>query len=69
MTFIEAIKTCKPLTRRNKSWTYTYTGVYYMEMNRTEHTIPGTFIEPTFFLEHIRLTRQDILARDWIVKR
>lgn len=67
MTFIEAIKTGQPLTRRNKSWTFaTY---MMMGMSKVYTTItPGTFINPNFFLEVVKLTQKDILADDWIVQ-
>lgn len=68
MTFIEAIKTNKPLTRRNKTWTYIPNSVAFMDFG-VVRVVQGTFIDPTFFLEHIILTRRDILANDWIVKR
>lgn len=62
MTIIEAFNTKKPLTRRDKSW-------YYMSAyGNYTYILAGTFIEPTFFLEQIYLTPQDILADDWIIK-
>ena len=65
MTFSEAIKTGRPLTRKN-----------YMFLARTnrvfgalrEMIMPGTFISPEFLLDNVCLKIEDILADDWIVK-
>lgn len=64
MTFIEAIKTRLPLTRKNKGWHYKlhYAHIY------NAYSSPGTFFEPTCFLENVILTYDDIIAEDWVVK-
>lgn len=68
MTLIEAIKTDRPLTRKNKVWSYTPTSIYYVGMPSRYTILPGTFIDPEYFLQTIRLEAADILADDWIIQ-
>lgn len=68
MTFQAAIRTGLPLTRKRKTWIYTNQYSYWAMMNPTA-IFPGTFIDAEFFLNQIRLTKEDVLAKDWIVKR
>lgn len=67
MTIIEAFKTGKPLTRKNRVFSYesTYTNISMP----TTHIIPGTFIDPWFLLSTVDLSIEDILAKDWVVKK
>jgi hypothetical protein len=67
MTFLEAIKTELPLCRKNKSFGYSST--YVFGNDHYTDIVRGTFIDPLFFLEYIILTKEDIMAKDWIVKR
>lgn len=69
MTFIEAIKTKRPLTRKDRCWSYTIrTNNYFIGSPLRFQVTPNTFIDPDYFLENFSLTPQDILAEDWIVQ-
>jgi hypothetical protein len=66
MKFVDALQSGQPLTRRDKTWTYLYSGSYLALTNHTT-IAPNTFIDSDFLIKHIRLDREDILADDWIV--
>lgn len=68
MTFQAAIRTGLPLTRKGKVWSYLNECSYWAMRNYT-YVTPGTFINPEFFLSQFKLTKEDVLAKDWIVKR
>jgi hypothetical protein len=65
VTIVEAIKSGKPLRRRNK--TFSYVSGSGMGGYRTYIT-PGTPMAPEYLLEVIKLTKEDILADDWEVE-
>lgn len=67
MTLIEAIKTGLPLKRRNKTFFYRATEVWSPSI--ITYINPKSFINPEFLLSNIILTKKDILANDWLVKR
>lgn len=66
MTFSEAIKTGLPLTRENKTWSYINDMTY--GARTVGYVMPNTFIAQDFFLSQFKLTREDVLANDWIVQ-
>jgi hypothetical protein len=65
MTFIEAIKTKRPLTRIDIIWTIKSDPFYYMP---STFVMRGTFIAPEILLNRIELSIDDILSNDWIVE-
>lgn len=65
MTIIEAIKSGKPLRRRNK--TFSYVSGSGMGEYRT-YIAPGTPMSPEYLLEVIKLSKEDVLADDWEVE-
>lgn len=65
MTFIEAIKTGLPLTRKDRQWSYLNE---YTFAAMTTHVFPNTLIDSDFLIKHIRLTKEDMLADDWFVQ-
>lgn len=67
MTFSDAIKSGLPLTRKDKTWCYINYMSFFALSNPT-YIYPNTFIDPDFFLSQIKLTKEDIIANDWIVK-
>lgn len=65
MTFIEAIKTGRPLNRVNKAWKARRSLMTYdIDLN----ILPGGFIDSHYFIDSVRLQIEDILADDWIVE-
>ncbi len=67
MTFIEAIKSGQPLTRKDKCFSYLNQASWYAMSNPT-FVAPNTFIDPNFFLSQFRLSKEDVLANDWIIQ-
>lgn len=66
MMFIDAIKTNRPLTRPSRAWTYISDYSFIAQVRG--QIVPGTLIDPNFLIQHVRLTKEDLLATDWIVQ-
>lgn len=67
MTLIAAVMTGKPLTRKDKTWCYINEMSYFAMRNPT-YILPNTFIDPVYFFSIIKISREDVLASDWIVQ-
>lgn len=66
MNIIEAFKTGKPVRRKKKA--FNYQSQDFLSDTIT-YIMPDAWIDPKFFLQVIRLKEEDILAKDWEVKR
>lgn len=66
MNIIEALKTELPLRRKGKNFHYIN---HYGYSSSSVFISSKTWISPEFLLTVIHLTKDDILATDWQVKK
>jgi hypothetical protein len=60
MTIIEAIKSGKAIGRKGHS--------FYIHQCHSDKTAAHGLFEPTYFLDCVSLTKEDILADDWEIE-
>lgn len=63
MNLIEALKTDLPLRLANKMLSYKNS------LGTTSYINPGTFIDQSFLLENIRLTKEQLTTDNWEVQK
>lgn len=67
MTIIEALESGAAIRRPERCFWYLNEDPYYGLVGPTE-TVPGSWWDADHLLQVVRLTRDDLLAKDWEAK-